>query len=220
MGQVHQYPAPLDIGRANTQMALTRSVCPGIQAAFRTYPQPGRSVGAKPTRRLADEPNFPDLPPMAQADPTRPASPLPRVAANISASLAKKAISATVNGAHWDLQWPVEADAEIAIHTMKDEAPALELIRHDLAHVMARAVQEIWPEVRVTIGPGDREWLVLRFRPGGALHPRGSRPDRCLRCARSSTAAITVTNRDLGPRPRDPRTTRPTTSLTRSSLSA
>ncbi|KPQ14267.1 MAG: threonyl-tRNA synthetase ThrS [Rhodobacteraceae bacterium HLUCCO18] len=75
------------------------------------------------------------------------------VAADISPSLAKKAISATVNGAHWDLQWPVEADAEIAIHTMKDEAPALELIRHDLAHVMARAVQEIWPEVRVTIGP-------------------------------------------------------------------
>ena len=75
------------------------------------------------------------------------------VAADISPSLAKKAISATVNGAHWDLQWPVEADAEIAIHTMKDEAQALELIRHDLAHVMARAVQEIWPEVRVTIGP-------------------------------------------------------------------
>jgi threonyl-tRNA synthetase len=75
------------------------------------------------------------------------------VAADISPSLAKKAISATVNGAHWDLQWPIEADAEIAIHTMKDEAQALELIRHDLAHVMARAVQEIWPEVKVTIGP-------------------------------------------------------------------
>jgi threonyl-tRNA synthetase len=44
------------------------------------------------------------------------------VAADISPSLAKKAISATVNGAHWDLQWPIEADAEIAIHTMKDEA--------------------------------------------------------------------------------------------------
>jgi threonyl-tRNA synthetase len=75
------------------------------------------------------------------------------VAADISPSLAKKAVSATVNGAHWDLAWPIEADAEIAIHTMKDEAQALELIRHDLAHVMARAVQEIWPEVRVTIGP-------------------------------------------------------------------
>jgi threonyl-tRNA synthetase len=36
---------------------------------------------------------------------------------------------------------------------MKDEAQALELIRHDLAHIMARAVQEIWPEVKVTIGP-------------------------------------------------------------------
>jgi threonyl-tRNA synthetase len=75
------------------------------------------------------------------------------VAADISTSLAKKAISATVNGAHHDLQWPIEADAEIAIHTMKDEPQALELIRHDLAHVMARAVQEIWPDVKVTIGP-------------------------------------------------------------------
>ena len=75
------------------------------------------------------------------------------IAAGISTSLAKKAISATVNGQHWDLAWPLEADAELAIHTMKDEAQALELIRHDLAHIMARAVQEIWPDVKVTIGP-------------------------------------------------------------------
>ncbi|GHG91283.1 threonine--tRNA ligase [Pseudodonghicola xiamenensis] len=75
------------------------------------------------------------------------------VAADISNSLAKKAISAIVDGKHWDLQWPLEHDAEIAINTMKDEAPALELIRHDLAHIMARAVQEIWPATKVTIGP-------------------------------------------------------------------
>ena len=75
------------------------------------------------------------------------------VAAGISNSLAKKAISATVNGAHWDLQWPINDNADIAIHTMKDEGPGLELIRHDLAHIMARAVQEIWPDVKVTIGP-------------------------------------------------------------------
>jgi len=75
------------------------------------------------------------------------------VAADISASLASRAISATVNGIHWDMQWPIPEDASIAIHTMKDEAPALELIRHDLAHIMARAVQEIWPGVKVTIGP-------------------------------------------------------------------
>ncbi len=76
-----------------------------------------------------------------------------QVAADISTSLAKKAISATVNGQHWDLQWPIDADAQIAIHTMKDEAQANELIRHDLAHVMARSVQEIWPATKVTIGP-------------------------------------------------------------------
>jgi threonyl-tRNA synthetase len=75
------------------------------------------------------------------------------VAAGISNSLAKKAISATVNGRHWDLQWPITEDASIAIHTMKDDEQALELIRHDCAHIMARAVQEIWPEVKVTIGP-------------------------------------------------------------------
>jgi len=63
------------------------------------------------------------------------------VAAGISKSLGKKAISAMVNRQHWDLQWPIEEDATISINTMKDEAPALELIRHDAAHIMARAVQ-------------------------------------------------------------------------------
>ncbi|WP_428926000.1 threonine--tRNA ligase [Marinibacterium sp. SX1] len=76
-----------------------------------------------------------------------------QIAADISTSLAKKAISATVNGKHWDLQWPIDTDADIAIHTMKDEAQANELVRHDLAHIMARAVQEIWPDTKVTIGP-------------------------------------------------------------------
>ena len=82
------------------------------------------------------------------------------VAASISPSLAKKAISAQVNGVHYDLQWPIPADATIAINTMADDAQALELIRHDLAHIMARAVQEIWPDVKVTIGPvRDYGWF-------------------------------------------------------------
>ncbi|PKP69349.1 MAG: threonine--tRNA ligase [Alphaproteobacteria bacterium HGW-Alphaproteobacteria-4] len=76
-----------------------------------------------------------------------------QVAASIAPSLAKAAISAQVNGKHWDLAWPIPESASISINTMKDEAPALELIRHDLAHVMARAVQELWPTVKVTIGP-------------------------------------------------------------------
>jgi threonyl-tRNA synthetase len=75
------------------------------------------------------------------------------VAQSIAPSLAKAAISASIDGAHWDLAWPLRTDARIAIHTIKDEGPALELIRHDLAHIMARAVQELWPDVKVTIGP-------------------------------------------------------------------
>ena len=82
-----------------------------------------------------------------------------QVAESISKSLGKKAISATVNDQHWDLQWPIEADASIAIHTMQDEEQANELVRHDLAHIMARAVQEIWPDTKVTIGPViDNGW--------------------------------------------------------------
>ncbi len=78
----------------------------------------------------------------------------PAVIANsISKSLSKKAVSATVNGQHWDLAWPIKTDAQFAIHTMADEEQANELVRHDLAHIMARAVQEIWPETQVTIGP-------------------------------------------------------------------
>jgi threonyl-tRNA synthetase len=82
------------------------------------------------------------------------------VAMSIAPGLAKKAISASVNGAHYDLQWPIMTDAKIAIHTMADDAQALELIRHDCAHIMARAVQEIWPDVKVTIGPvRDYGWF-------------------------------------------------------------
>jgi threonyl-tRNA synthetase len=82
------------------------------------------------------------------------------VAESISKSLSKKAISATVNGAHWDLQWPIQDSAQIAINTMQDDASALELIRHDLAHIMARAVQELYPDVKVTIGPvRDNGWF-------------------------------------------------------------
>ncbi|MBO9467488.1 threonine--tRNA ligase [Tropicibacter sp. R15_0] len=85
------------------------------------------------------------------------------VAESISKSLAKKAISATVNDAHWDLQWPIEQDSSIAIHTMQDEEQALELIRHDCAHIMARAVQEIWPDTKVTIGPVIKDGWYYDF---------------------------------------------------------
>jgi len=85
------------------------------------------------------------------------------VAESISKSLGKKAISATVNGQHWDLAWPIATDARIAIHTMADEEQANELVRHDLAHIMARAVQEIWPDTQVTIGPVIKDGWYYDF---------------------------------------------------------
>ena len=85
------------------------------------------------------------------------------VATSIAPSLAKKAISSAVNGQHFDLSWSIEEDAEIAINTIKDTEPALELVRHDLAHIMARAVQEIWPDVKVTIGPVIRDGWYYDF---------------------------------------------------------
>ena len=85
------------------------------------------------------------------------------VATDISKSLGKKAISATVNGAHSDLSWPIDADATLAIHTMADAAQANELVRHDLAHIMARAVQELWPDTKVTIGPVIKDGWYYDF---------------------------------------------------------
>ena len=74
------------------------------------------------------------------------------VAASISKSLAKKAMAVVLDGAVRDLSDPIENDAAIEIVTRDDER-ALEVIRHDCAHVLAEAVQEIWPDTKVSIGP-------------------------------------------------------------------
>jgi len=74
------------------------------------------------------------------------------VAEGISKSLAKKAVAMALDGALADLADPIERDAKIEIVT-RDDPRALELIRHDAAHVMAEAVQELYPGTQVTIGP-------------------------------------------------------------------
>ncbi len=73
------------------------------------------------------------------------------VAESISKSLAKKAVAITLDGELRDLSDPV-VSGKLEIVTRSD-ARALELIRHDAAHVMAEAVQELWPGTQVTIGP-------------------------------------------------------------------
>lgn len=74
------------------------------------------------------------------------------IAADISKSLSKAAFAMKLDGRLTDLSEAINADAALEIITAK-EPEAIELIRHDCAHIMARAVQEIWPDVKVTIGP-------------------------------------------------------------------
>ncbi|MBP0439858.1 threonine--tRNA ligase [Tianweitania sediminis] len=74
------------------------------------------------------------------------------VAESISKSLAKKAVAYAVDGTVRDLAEPLGASGKIEILT-RDDPRALELIRHDTAHVLAEAVQELWPDTQVTIGP-------------------------------------------------------------------
>ncbi|MGJ0425735.1 threonine--tRNA ligase [Methylocystis sp.] len=74
------------------------------------------------------------------------------IAKSISPSLAKRSVAMTLDGALVDLTSPVERDAKIEFVTREDPR-ALELIRHDAAHVLAEAVQELYPGTQVTIGP-------------------------------------------------------------------
>jgi threonyl-tRNA synthetase len=74
------------------------------------------------------------------------------IAEGISKSLSKKAVAMALDGRLADLADPILGDARLEIVT-RDEARALELIRHDAAHVMAEAVQTLWPGTQVTIGP-------------------------------------------------------------------
>ena len=75
------------------------------------------------------------------------------LASNIGPGLAKAAIALRINGKLEDLSTRIENDARVEIITEKDEEDTLELIRHDAAHVLAEAVQTLFPGTQVTIGP-------------------------------------------------------------------
>ena len=84
------------------------------------------------------------------------------VAASIGAGLAKAAMAAIVDDQEWDLTRPIETDATIQLITNRDEK-ALEIIRHDCAHIMAEAVLELYPETQVTIGPAIENGFYYDF---------------------------------------------------------
>lgn len=84
------------------------------------------------------------------------------IATSISTSLVKDALAIVINDKECDLSLPIEADAKIKIITPKD-SEALEIIRHDAAHITAEAVKELWPDVQVTIGPSIENGFYYDF---------------------------------------------------------
>ena len=85
------------------------------------------------------------------------------VAAAIGPGLAKAAIAARVDGELRDINRPFEGDAELALVTNRDEDDALELARHDFAHVLAEAVQALWPGTQITFGPATEDGFYYDF---------------------------------------------------------
>jgi len=85
-----------------------------------------------------------------------------QVAASISPSLAKKAALAEINGEQRDLDRPIETGGDFRL-LMRDDPAALETIRHDAAHVLAQAVQELFPGTQVTIGPAIDDGFYYDF---------------------------------------------------------
>lgn len=84
------------------------------------------------------------------------------IAAMIGPGLAKAALALEVDGKDFDIFRPLEADAAIKIVTLKDDK-ALEMIRHDCSHIMAMAVQELFPGTQVTIGPSIEDGFYYDF---------------------------------------------------------
>ncbi len=110
------------------------------------------------------------------------------VAAAIGPGLAKAALAARVDGELVDLSRPFTGNCALALVTSRDEAEALELARHDYAHVLAEAVQALFPDTQITFGPSTEDGFYYDFAP----KDRTSSPRRSCRrilrrkCVKSS----------------------------------
>ncbi len=90
-----------------------------------------------------------------------------QIAADIGPGLAKAALAAKIDGELRDIMRPLEEDTELALVTSRDEEDALELARHDYAHVLAEAVQNIFPGTQITFGPSTDDGFYYDFAPAG-----------------------------------------------------
>ena len=87
------------------------------------------------------------------------------IAAAIGPGLAKAALAARLDGDLVDLSRPINDNAKLALVTARDEADALELARHDYAHVLAEAVQRLFPGTQITFGPATDDGFYYDFAP-------------------------------------------------------
>ncbi len=90
-----------------------------------------------------------------------------QIAADIGPGLAKAALAAKIDGELRDIMRPLEEDTELALVTSRDEAEALELARHDYAHILAEAVQKLFPGTQITFGPSTDDGFYYDFAPAG-----------------------------------------------------
>jgi threonyl-tRNA synthetase len=104
------------------------------------------------------------LPDGSQREVARGTTPA-EIAASIGPGLAKAAIAARVDGELFDIMRPIEADAQLALVTAKDEKDALELVRHDFAHILAEAVQALFPGTQITFGPATDDGFYYDVAP-------------------------------------------------------
>ncbi|WP_309611011.1 threonine--tRNA ligase [Sphingomonas sp.] len=93
------------------------------------------------------------------------------VAAAIGPGLAKAALAARVDGELRDLNRPFDQDATLTLITARDERDALELFRHDYAHVLAEAVQKLFPGTQITFGPATDDGFYYDFAPAPGRGP-------------------------------------------------
>jgi threonyl-tRNA synthetase len=93
------------------------------------------------------------------------------VAAAIGPGLAKAALAARIDGELRDLNRPFEGDSALALVTSRDEKDALELVRHDFAHVLAEAVQKLFPGTQITFGPSTDDGFYYDFAPAADRGP-------------------------------------------------
>jgi threonyl-tRNA synthetase len=92
------------------------------------------------------------------------------LAADIGPGLAKAALAIRLDGTVKDLATVIDRDAAVAIVTLKDD-DALELIRHDAAHVLAEAVQALWPGTQITFGPATEDGFYYDFHRNAPFTP-------------------------------------------------